>query len=144
MSAENNRRHEERVKLEMDALVVPDRCVEPDRVTLRDLSRDGAFITSPIPLTLGQRLRLVLKLGRDRTNVTLPARVVRSPGGGAGLRFGEVDVVSRAALEQVLREHAERWTPVPVAQHVTPDPGTPELEETSSGLRGLLRRILGK
>lgn len=134
------RRTQDRVRVDLDALLVAEQCVEPDRGKVADISRDGALVLMPTPLTLGQRLRLILKLdqGRGVERLSLPARVVRSLQGGVALRFGQVDVVSRAALEQFITRSS------PGRGASLGKPMVMSAAMAKGGLRDLFRRIFGR
>ncbi len=53
----------------------------------RDLSLDGAYVSTPESFELGSHLPVTLVIGGGRPDLVMDAEVVRRDGGGLGLRF---------------------------------------------------------
>ncbi len=77
------------------------------RGTLRDLSRGGFFILTPVRQPVGARLEISFDVPGDKpSTVVAEALVVRmsqEPDGGLGCRFFRVTANSRVSLENCLR-----------------------------------------
>ena len=68
----------------------------------RDLSLGGMRVEAGAPLAPGQRLRLALHVRAGEIPLVVEAEVVRSDGGGAGLRFASLSDASRGYLGKML------------------------------------------
>jgi CheY-like chemotaxis protein len=86
--------------------------------TLRDLSRGGFFIATPVRQPIGARIEVSFEVpGEKSLTIVAEALVVRvgqDGSGGLGCRFFRVTASSRAALEECLRMlDAEETKPSP-------------------------------
>jgi len=75
--------------------------------TLRDLSRGGFFIRTPLRQPVGARLEVSFDLPADSSGKTVVAEALvvrngREPNRGLGCRFFRITVGSRASLEECL------------------------------------------
>jgi twitching motility two-component system response regulator PilG len=77
------------------------------RGTLRDLSRGGFFIRTPVRQPVGARLEISFDVPGDKPRTVvaeaLVVRMAQEPDGGLGCRFFRITVGSRASLEKYLR-----------------------------------------
>ena len=96
--------------------------------TLRDLSRGGFYIQTPVRQPIGARIEVSFEVpGEKPLTVVAEALVVRvgqDAPGGLGCRFFRVTASSRAALEECLRMlDAEETNPAPRRQDSTENAG---------------------
>ena len=95
--------------------------------TLKDLSRGGFFIQTPVRQPIGARIEVSFEVpGEKPLTVVAEALVVRmgqEPEGGLGCRFFRVTASSRAALEECLRMlDAEETHPSPRRREARDNP----------------------
>jgi CheY-like chemotaxis protein len=108
------------------------------RGTIRDLSRGGFFIRTPVRQPVGARLEISFDVPGDKpSTVVAEALVVRmgqEPDAGLGCRFFRITVGSRASLEECLRSLEDDDT-LPAArrpgQQGEPTGVTPDRSRTS-------------
>ena len=70
----------------------------------RDLSLDGAYVSSLHDRTPGDRLPVTLQLGGGRADLVFEAEVVRADDAGLGLRFDEADSRTRRELRRFIAD----------------------------------------
>ena len=55
--------------------------------TIKDLSSDGLFLETPIPLIVGDQVHIVFELRNSKRPMDISGKIARRTPGGVGVRF---------------------------------------------------------
>jgi hypothetical protein len=100
MTLQVERRAVQRTAITTQALVVPEGCVEGDPAEVVNVSLQGVRITVVPPVSVGQRIKLLLK-GRENAWCSVPCRVTAVDEQGASLTFLRVDPAAQVILDSL-------------------------------------------
>ena len=99
--APSNRRRFHRHKLNLPLELRDERAKAPTRINATDVSGNGCYVESMLPLPLGTVLRVDFWLDSERVNITAVVRT-SDPGVGNGIEFTGLPVDGKARMQAYL------------------------------------------